>query len=72
MANWGDFGGVGAGGCSRSRSEILIIFGSYRSVLLDWKEDHQSCVVNVVDPLISCLSQRKSGDKPGEEMYHLC
>ena len=36
------------------------------------KEDHQSWIVNVVDPLISCLSQRKSGDEPGQEMYHLC
>ena len=36
------------------------------------KEDHQGWTLNVVDPLISCLSQRKSADEPGQEMYHLC
>ena len=49
---------------------VLIIFGSYRSVPLGWSpgDHHVVGCSNLVDPLISCLSRRKSGDKAGPEM----
>ena len=50
---------------------VLIIFGSYRSVLLDWKGDLQSWTLNV-DPLIKLVYLRENLETNPDRKCAIC